>query len=67
MYFYVKKAHVGEVPGLEEYAQAFLSDAAIGTDGYLADRGLIPLPDALRAKMQEIAKTMEPLAPDSLP
>lgn len=44
MYFYIKKAHVGVVPGITEYAAEFVSDAAIGPDGYLIDRGLIPLP-----------------------
>ena len=43
LYFYVKKAHVGRVPGLKEFIAAFLSDAAASEDGYLADKGLIPL------------------------
>ena len=49
LYFYVKKAHVGTVPGLQEYVAAFANDQAWGPDGYLADKGLIPLPDAERA------------------
>jgi phosphate transport system substrate-binding protein len=43
IYFYVKKAHVGRVPGLKEFIAAFLSDAAMSEDGYLADKGLVPL------------------------
>jgi phosphate transport system substrate-binding protein len=43
LYFYVKKAHVGRVPGLKEFISAFLSDKAASEDGYLADKGLIPL------------------------
>jgi phosphate transport system substrate-binding protein len=39
----VKKAHVGRVPGLKEFIAAFLSDAAMSEDGYLADKGLVPL------------------------
>ena len=44
LYFYVKNAHVGVVPGIREYIAEFTSEAAIGDDGYLADKGLIPLP-----------------------
>jgi len=43
MYFYVKQAHVGVVPGVMEYVAEFISDAAMGMDGYLADKGLITL------------------------
>ena len=43
LYFYVKKAHVGLVPGLEAYIAEFTSDRAAGEDGYLMDKGLIPL------------------------
>ena len=43
LYFYVKKSHIGKVPGLKEYIAEFTSDRAAGDDGYLADKGLIPL------------------------
>jgi len=43
--FYVKKAHVGVIPGITEFVAEFVSDEATGEDGYLIDRGLIPLPD----------------------
>lgn len=46
LFFYVKKAHVGVIPGLKEYASFFVSDKLIGTDGPLAEYGLVPLPDA---------------------
>ena len=48
LYFYVKNAHVGVVPGIKEYIHAFTSETAWGPFGYLADRGLIPLPVAQR-------------------
>ena len=44
LFVYVKKAHIGVTPGLREFTQEFLSDAAAGRGGYLQDRGLIPLP-----------------------
>jgi len=43
LYFYVKKAHVGVVAGIEEYVNEFTSKRAIGPRGYLTDLGLIPL------------------------
>lgn len=45
LYFYVKKAHVNAIPGMREYLEEFTSERAMGEDGYLADRGLIPLPE----------------------
>lgn len=44
LYIYVKISHLQTTPGLEGFVEEFLSDAAAGTDGYLADRGMIPLP-----------------------
>ena len=42
----MKKAHIGVTPGLQEYVDEFVSDAATGKGGYLQQRGLIPLPPA---------------------
>ena len=44
LYFYVKKAHIGVIPGLQEFAAEFMSNKASGDEGYLSDRGLIPMP-----------------------
>ena len=44
LFFYVKKAHVGKVPGIQEYVAEFTSNRAAGPEGYLVDKGLIPLP-----------------------
>lgn len=43
LFFYVKKAHVGVIPGIKEFIAEFSSDKAMGADGYLVERGLIPL------------------------
>jgi phosphate transport system substrate-binding protein len=61
LYFYIKNAHVGVVPGLKEYVEEFTSDAASGEDGYLADKGLIPLPDDARAEVRDQAVSFTPL------
>ncbi len=44
LFFYAKKAHVGVIPGIEEFLAEFVSKKAMGEEGYLSDRGLIPLP-----------------------
>jgi phosphate transport system substrate-binding protein len=58
LYFYVKVAHVGVTPGLREYVEEFVSDAATGEDGYLVDEGLIPLPPERHEAQMEAAETM---------
>ena len=52
MYFYVKRAHMGVIPGIGEYVAEFTSERSWGPDGYLADKGLIPLSDADRKKIR---------------
>jgi phosphate transport system substrate-binding protein len=61
LYFYVKKSHVGKVPGLEEFIAEFMSPAAAGEDGYLADKGLIPLSDADRKAVRDAALALQNL------
>jgi phosphate transport system substrate-binding protein len=43
MFVYFKKAHVGVIPGMAEFMAEYASDRATGDDGYLAEKGLIPL------------------------
>ncbi|MDH3343160.1 MAG: substrate-binding domain-containing protein [Gammaproteobacteria bacterium] len=62
LFFYVKKAHVGVIPGLNEYLQAFANEKAIGDDGYLVDAGLVPLDTASRNKLRESAKNLTVIA-----
>lgn len=52
LYFYMKNAHAGMIPGIKEYALEFTSSQAIGEDGYLLDKGLIPLEDVKRKEFQ---------------
>jgi phosphate transport system substrate-binding protein len=58
LWFYIKKAHVGVVPGIEEYVAEFTSESTWGDNGYLADVGLIPAP---RNQRMEIAKSVKEL------
>jgi phosphate transport system substrate-binding protein len=61
LYFYVKNAHVTVVPGMKEYLAEFTSPRAWGPEGYLVDKGLIPLPEKERQEMAERAKNLQPL------
>jgi len=53
MYFYVKKQNEPLVPGLVSFIDAFTEDDAWGPEGYLAEKGLIPLPEAERARVRQ--------------
>ena len=62
LYFYVKHAHIGVVPGIQEYVKEFTSEDAWGPFGYLADKGLIPLPGDERAAMAASARATTPFS-----
>jgi phosphate transport system substrate-binding protein len=61
LYFYVKKAHVGVIPGIKEYLTEFTSDSAWGDFGYLTDKGLVPLPEDERKTMHAQAASLAEL------
>ncbi len=58
LFFYVKGAHVGKVPGIKEYVAAFTAEKSFGPEGILSEKGLIPMPDAERKKFQKDAEMM---------
>lgn len=58
LFIYVKLAHVGVIPGIKEFVKEYSSERAWGPDGYLVDKGLIPMPDDERKKYREIALTL---------
>ncbi len=66
LYFYVKKQHVGAVPGIKEYVAEFVSDKAVGPNGYAADKGLIALPDADRKAVRDKVLTWTPMTGDEV-
>lgn len=61
LFFYVKKAHIGVIPGIKEYLAEFVSEKAIGSDGYLADKGLIPMPEEELQSIQKDVATLKSL------
>ena len=58
LFIYAKKQHVGQIPGMAEFIAEYVSDKAIGQDGYLADKGLVTLPGAEADKTRAVAKDM---------
>ena len=53
LYFYVKNAHRDVIPGMKEFLEEYVSEEALGPDGYLAERGLTPLADDKRKEVQD--------------
>ncbi len=55
LFIYVKKAHVGVIPGIREFIAEYVSDRAMGGEGYLADKGLVPMSAGDLAKVRSSA------------
>jgi phosphate transport system substrate-binding protein len=61
LFFYVKKAHIGVIPGIEQYLAEFTSEKAMGEYGYLAEKGMIPMTDEERSKVLSTVKNLTTL------
>ena len=61
LFFYVKQQHVDVVPGIKEFVREFTAEKAWGEDGYLVDKGLIPLPAADRKMISSSANNLSQL------
>ncbi len=58
LFFYIKNAHRGVIPGLDEFVTEYVSEESFGEGGYLSERGLIPLPAEEReATRQAVASS----------
>ena len=53
LWFYIKDAHEGVIPGIDEYVSLFMDPIMIGEDGLLKEEGLIPLPADVAAEWRE--------------
>ncbi|WP_287371757.1 PstS family phosphate ABC transporter substrate-binding protein [Prosthecochloris sp.] len=62
LFFYVKKAHVGTIPGVNEYLAEFTSENAWGDEGYLTEKGLIPMPQEERETYAKVAAELTPIS-----
>ncbi|MFZ1895054.1 MAG: PstS family phosphate ABC transporter substrate-binding protein [Rhodoplanes sp.] len=66
LFIYIKKQHVGVIPGLDQFVVEYVSPKASGEDGYLAKKGLVPLPKKELDQTRTNATNMVPMqAPSS--
>ncbi len=66
LFVYVKKQHVGVIPGLDKFIAEYVSTKATGEDGYLSKKGLVALPKAEGDKVRASALQLQPVAVDQL-
>ena len=64
LFVYIKKQHVGVVPGIDKFAIEYVSTKALGEDGYLAKKGLVALP---KKELDEVRKNVTGMAPMPTP
>jgi phosphate transport system substrate-binding protein len=58
LFVYAKKQHIGTIPGMAEFITEYVSDKALGEDGYLAEKGLVTLPGEQADKTRAVAKDL---------
>lgn len=61
LFIYAKAQHAELVPGFQEFINEYTSEDAMGDFGYLAEKGLIPLPDGRVAEVRAAARSLQPL------
>jgi phosphate transport system substrate-binding protein len=64
LFIYIKKQHIGIVPGLDKFAAEYVSAKALGEDGYLAKKGLVTLP---KAELEAVRKDVIGIVPMQMP
>jgi phosphate transport system substrate-binding protein len=66
LFIYAKKQHVDVIPGMKEFIAEYVSDKALGEDGYLAGKGLVTLPGDQAEKSRAAALELKVLTADGL-
>lgn len=61
LFIYVKKQHVGVIPGIDKFVVEYVSAKAMSKDGYLARKGLVALPKAEADAVAKSAVSMKTL------
>lgn len=61
LFIYFKKQHIGVVKGLEKFIAEYVSDKALGSEGYLSSKGLVPLPTKELAAVRGAIKAQKAL------
>jgi phosphate transport system substrate-binding protein len=59
LFIYVKKQHVNVIPGIQEFLAEYTSEKALGEEGYLADKGLVPPSKSEAARIRADAKALK--------
>jgi phosphate transport system substrate-binding protein len=67
LFVYIKKAHVGVIPGLDRFALEYVSDRAAAAEGYLEKKGLVPVPAAKLKASQAAIAAKTPMTGEGLP
>jgi phosphate transport system substrate-binding protein len=66
LFIYVKKQHIDSIPGMKEFIAEYVSDKALGEDGYLADKGLVTLPGDQAEKTRAVASALDVISAEGL-
>ena len=66
LFVYGKKQHVDVIPGIKEFIAEYVSEKALGEEGYLADKGLVTLPGDQAEKTRAVATALDVLKGDEL-
>jgi phosphate transport system substrate-binding protein len=66
LFIYAKKQHIGVIPGMKEFIAEYVSEKALGTDGYLGAKGLVTLPAAELEQVRATATDLKVISADSL-
>lgn len=66
LFIYAKKQHIADVPGMKEFIAEYVSEKALGEDGYLAEKGLVTLPGEQAEKTRAVADSLETIKGDDL-
>ncbi|MGI9395829.1 MAG: substrate-binding domain-containing protein [Boseongicola sp.] len=62
LYFYVKNAHRGVIPNMNEFIEEYMTNDALEPGGYLSERGLVPLSDERRIELQDAVLNSQTMA-----
>ncbi len=62
LYFYTKSEHIGKIPGIKEFLAEFSSDKAWGDEGYLVDKGMIPMPPQERKRFSSNIRSLRAMS-----
>ena len=66
LYIYAKKQNVATTKGIAEFLAEYVSKEALSEDGYLADKGLVTLPEDQAAVSEATVKDMIVMKADGL-